>query len=120
MKTTSVISIFFLFCLFVDVFGQLAGGYSNMNKHSEYFRDLKTDLQKSNLSGVLNNQVIVKRVEEAQRQVVAGTNYKILSKIEVNGQLKSCCIKAFRSLDGDFSVKCADCNCKYPTSECFQ
>lgn len=120
MKTSSVISIFFTFCLFADAFGGLAGGYLDMDKNSENFRDLKSDLEKSNFGGGSRNGVKVQQVVEAQQQIVAGTNYRILGKIEVNGQSSLCCFKAFRSLDGDFSVQCVDYSCQYPRSKCFE
>lgn len=120
MNTCSVINIFFLLFLSVGVFSQMPGGYSNMDKDTEDFHDLATELQESNLSGVMNGQATVKRVEEAQKQIVAGTNYRILGEVEVDGQSQSCCFQAFKSLKGDFSVNCVDCGCDYPSSECFQ
>lgn len=122
MNICSVIFIFLFFYLSVESFGKMkAGGYSNMDKDSEDFSDLKTGLEESNLSGVLtSDQATLKRLEEAQQQVEAGMNYRILGEIEIDGQSQMCCFQAFRSLKGDFSVKCADCGCDYPTSECFQ
>lgn len=121
MNTYSTIFIFILFSISGEIFGQMKGGYSNMDKESEEFGDLMTELQESDMDDVLNNAtaVMVKSVEEAQQQVVAGMNYRILSEVEVDGQSKKCCFQAFRSLDGDFSVNCADCACNYPSSECF-
>lgn len=122
MNIYSMIFIFFLFYLSVESFGKLkAGGYSNMDKESDDFSDLRTELEESNLGGVLtSDQATVIGLEEAQQQVVAGMNYRILGEIEIDGQSQMCCFQAFRSLKGDFSVNCADCGCDYPTSECFQ
>lgn len=122
MNISPVIFIFFFFYLSVESFGKMkAGGYSNMDRNSEGFNDLKTELEESNLSGVLtSDQATVKRLEEAQQQVVAGMNYRILGEIVIDGQSQMCCFQAFRSLKGDFSVSCADCGCNYPTSQCFQ
>lgn len=91
-----------------------------MDKESEDFNDLNTELEETDLSGVLSNKATVKHVQEAQQQVVAGTNYRILCEVEIDGQSQMCCFQAFKSLRGDFSVICTDCDCEYPLSECFQ
>lgn len=119
MNTCSAIFVFILCSLCAETFGQVTGGYSYLDKDAEEFIKLKADLVKSNLGGTLSNDSTIKRLEEVQRQVVAGTNYKILGEIEVDGQSQSCCFKAFRSLKDEFSVECADCGCDYPASECF-
>lgn len=99
--------------------GQIPGGYSPVSP--DQYGKLEKQLQSSNLGEVLKNHFEVKKVLSAQQQVVAGMNYQILAEVENGCDIQQCCIKAFRSLQGKFSVCCANCGsktCQYSTCLC--
>lgn len=116
----------FVMLLFADILAskpQLLGGYSALSPTQ--YASLKSDLNSSNLYKAMNetdsDNVRVIRIIKAQKQVVAGMNYEILAEVANGCDFEICCIKAFRSLQRDFSVCCADCgpeSCQYQPCMC--
>lgn len=91
-------------CLYSSVFSaqlQMVGGYSSVSaKDKEVIAAAKFAIKEKSKS----NELKLLEVEEAERQVVAGMNYKMWLKVESEGKTKSAEVVVWKKLSKEYAL----------------
>lgn len=104
-RQPNILLSFVLISTFVIADAQLANGEGFNTVRKRGFPDLFSALDNSNAYDLIPLGAEIQRIKSAQYQVIAGTNFKIIADVLVNGAVKPYCFRAFRSPQRDFSVE---------------